>query len=266
MVRRQWGPPSFEKDERGAFLVFEAVLVAIFIFTSVLFITSIQHPTQDLERGDVNLGLIAADTLEVLQNREPLDNDTYDNRLEEIVALAMSGNSTDGHALIQEVIPQQSRYVLRLNNGVEELHLMPEGSGLQVEPRGAQGAESFIMPNWTSFEEEPVDAVVYPGQRVTSGAAYEMTTGDGNPKCIFSPLDDEYTPGPQDNSSGTSWFTHWGQNPGEVPLDIPYGVWRGINGQFCASDRSYVRVLMPPGDLDTTRPVYGVQLVIWRGA
>lgn len=253
------------RDDDGAFLVFEAVLVAVFIFTAILFVTSIQRPTADLERSDVSLAVVAADTLQVLEDRGPLNSTRYDNRLIEIVDLAMKGNGSEAHALIKEVLPEQTRYVLRLNNGITDLHLLPVGSGLQVQPRGAQGAEVFIMPNWTAYEGNTISQTVYPGQRVVDGEyAYKMTKS-GSPNCILSPAGTEYRPGPQ-GAGGTSWVSQWRTTLGQVPLDIPYGVWLGQGGAPCVGQEGYVRVVLPPGNTVTDRPVYGVQLVVWRAA
>lgn len=264
-ARRLHGAP-WQDDDRGAFLVFEAVLVAVFIFTAVLFVTSLQRPTEDLERGDVNLGLIASDTLRVLQSRDPIDTDKYDNRLDEVVSEALQGNNTDGEALLSSILPPQTRYLLRLNNGVAPLDLLPNGTGLAVEPRGARAGEVHLMPNWTALAANITGSneTVYPGQQVTPEThpdTYSMTDGGGQPKCLKAPDGSENKP------DGDYWIELWEEEVGRVPANIPYGVWEGYkNGPQCKNPFSTVWVVLPPGDVTTHRPVYGVQLVVWRAA
>src|SRR5687767_2213173 len=57
-------------DDRGAFLVFEAVMSAVLIFTAILFFTGVGRPTDAAEPGGIDLGQNAADILAILKSRE----------------------------------------------------------------------------------------------------------------------------------------------------------------------------------------------------
>ena len=71
------------KDDDGVIHVFEALLVGVLILTAILFMTALSGPTQSESSGGLDLARISADTLVILESRNPEDAG-FENRLDEI--------------------------------------------------------------------------------------------------------------------------------------------------------------------------------------
>lgn len=232
------------KDDDGFIHVFEALLVGVLILTAILFMTALSGPSQSESTGGLDLGRIAADTLEILEARDA-DDPQYANRLDELVTRALQGDATEAESFLSEVLPSGTRFVLRLDNGVEPLTLLPTGGGAASNPRSAEGSEVFYLPNWTAHVVDPDPA----GETVRPGDTFSVfTAGPG----LTAPDGSTTAPG------GGTWSAWWLAHDGSgstVPPDVPYGLWeRGGN---------YLRV---QGELATDHPVYAVQLLVWPGA
>lgn len=234
------------KDDDGVIHVFEALLVGVLILTAILFMTALSGPTQSESSGGLDLARISADTLAILEARDP-DDVAYQHRLDELVAQAMQGNVAEAEAFLGEVLPSGTRFLLRLDNGVEPITLLPQGGAASV-PRNAQAAEVFYIPDWRVHaaapgDPDPASEVVRHGASFTAfTAGAGLTAPDGS------------TTAPD----GTSWAAWWlahDASGSTVPLDVPYGLWN--------QGGTLLRV---QGDVATDLPVYAVQLLVWPGA
>lgn len=262
---------SLRRDEAGALPVFEAIIAGMLVLTAILFLTAIGRPGPGGGQSGIDLAQNAADTLGILRDRddtlEDTDPDAYPDRLTEIVDLAMQGDTADAEEFLDEIVPLGTRYLLRLDNGVEPLVLLPHGSGPALTPRAAQAASVLVMPDWTAHGAmtatvpDEADAIG-PGQTIPMGHAAEAS-------------DLSYLYGPNGRLSkpdGTSWQAHWNsaQHDGTVPPDVPYGVWRGCSDLGCGSGTvAYFKVVHPSWTAnvdDADFPLYGVQLVVWLAA
>src|SRR5687767_2555861 len=67
----------FGDDDRGSFMVLEAILVALLVLTAILFLTSVQRPSTGTDQGGLDLAQVSADTLSILRvrtfNGDPFD-------------------------------------------------------------------------------------------------------------------------------------------------------------------------------------------------
>src|SRR5688572_11526763 len=112
-------------DERGSFMVLEAILVALLVLTAILFITSVQRPSTGADQGGLDLGQVAADTLSILQVRS-FNGDAFDTWITDLA----QGDSATGclataptevacptataiDDFLGEVLPTGTRYSLR---------------------------------------------------------------------------------------------------------------------------------------------------------
>jgi hypothetical protein len=145
---RRW-----DADDRGTFQVFEAVMVAVLIFTAILFFTTTARPTDPSEPGGIDLSQNAADMLDILKARTfagaPFaDVGATDGWVTNLVQEAGKSDASSPtrreiEDILSEVVPSGALYVLRLSNGVDELELAP-GDGRT--PHGARGAETYVFP------------------------------------------------------------------------------------------------------------------------
>ncbi len=162
-------------DEAGAFPVFEAVMVAILIFTAILFFTGVGRPSDPSEAGGIDLAQNAADILSILETREfgsPTAVPMQDVGATPgwVTLLVQESDQPDGITaptrgevddLISEIVPAGALYVLRLSNGKEPnppppfdsgvLELSPGGGRI---PHGARAAEIFLLPDSAYAELE----------------------------------------------------------------------------------------------------------------
>lgn len=252
-IRRAARRRSLGQDEEATtMLVVEAILSAIIVLTAVVFLTSIGAPTTEQGATGIDLGRIAGDSLGILLAREAEDPTLYDNRLEEIVDLGLKGETESGHAFLKEILPAGSRYVLRVDNGVQPLTILPEGSGLETNPRSARAAEVFLLPNHTAHAPVVPNATAPPGGNLDWSTWTTLAGPNGE------------TQGP--NGTGTTWLEWWRwQEPEEdrIPQQALYGLWRYDDGSTDCP--CHLRVHLPTGT-ETDRAPYAIQLVVWFAA
>lgn len=153
----------------GAIHVVEALLAGMIILTAVLFLTNVSKPSPPAAEAGIDLEGVARDVLVVLENRpatpatvqctgDTPDPACYPSRLDQVAGSALGYNvdaakqttsNSDATDFLNQVIPVGNRWLLRLDNGVEPLVLLPaSGSNVQLTPRAAKAAETFIMPPW----------------------------------------------------------------------------------------------------------------------
>lgn len=260
-------------DEHAAFPVLEAVLVAVLILTTILFFTSLQRPTTATDEGGIDLGRLAADTLDILQTKEFTTSPTTcpelatGKGLEQWVGDAVNGTACVANELesfLGEVLPPGTQFLVRLDNGVEPLVLVPYGSS--ESPRAARAAATYITPLWLSNKNHTTADTVYPGQQLADSVTHANATALATPasvSCIEGPSGSSTGPG------GASWLSVWQpaspETPPRVPTVLPYGGWVGYTDAACSSGAKYVFVGLPDGT-KTDYPVLGLQLVVWFGA
>ncbi len=248
-------------DDEAAFPVLEAVLVAILVLTAVLFFTSFGRPTAATDEGGIDLGRYAADALAVM-GRHSFDDPTGSPLTEEgWLTLLVQGNTAmagEVEAYLGEILPPGTRFALRLDNGVEPLHLVPQG--VEDAPRAARAAETYIAPDWRARPgpfAQPVQQV-HPGQEITAAPANATAFRDLTPGgCVEAP--DGSASGP-----AGPWLSVW-RGSAQVPSAVPYGVWAAHTGACDDTPDVLLRVGLPDGTA-ADFPVYGLQLVVWFGA
>lgn len=175
---------TFGDDERGSFVVLEAILVALLVLTAILFFTSVQRPSTGTDQGGLDLGQVAADTLSILEVRTfTVTNGTSALKdLEDWVTNATrydtTGNSTSAavEEFLEEVLPTGSRYAVRLDNGVSNLTLLPAGGA--GEPHGARAAQVLLFPSWSAHRNDTATALT-PLVTVSPGEVVEPECSDG---------------------------------------------------------------------------------------
>lgn len=250
-------------EEEGAFPVLEAVLVAILILSTVLFFTSLQRPTTATDEGGIDLNRLSADTLAILQTKT-FAGCGATRGLEQWVGATLNGTqcvADEVESFLQEVLPPGSQFLVRLDNGVEPLVLVPYGS--DEAPRAARAAATYVTPSWLFNAKKLGAQVVVPGQEldVTDTNATALT--DPATLCIKGPSGSEFGPG------GVTWRSIWqpspAQSPPRVPATVPYGGWIGYTDANCSSGPTRVVVGLADGTR-TDYPVFGLQLVVWFGA
>lgn len=241
-------------DDDGVMHVFEALLVGVLVLTAILFMTALSAPSQSESSGGLDLARIAADTLDILEGRDAecdADDPTppgacttlYEHRLEEIVSLAMEGKHDEAESFLREVLPSGTRFLLRLDNGVEPMTLMPTGAGLSAIPRNAQGAETFLLPDWSTHAADPDPATAfYRHGDAVNFAGWTLTAPNGA------------TTAPN-GASWNAWWTSLEPAQDRIPSSVPFGLWETGSG--------LIRI---HGDAMTDHPMYAVQLLVWPGA
>ena len=254
---------SLSRDEAGALPVFEAIIAGMLVLTAILFLSAIGRPGPGGGQSGIDLAQNAADTLRILRDRDAENPGLYPDRLTEIVSQAMLGNTADAETFLDEIVPLGTRYLLRLDNGVQPLVLLPDGSGPALTPRAAQAASVLVLPDWTANGVDPVASEpLRPGQEIPAG----------HPALLVSSTH-SYLVAPTGSTSmpdGTSWQSHWSSadhsNPRVVPPDVPYGVWMACgDATDCDSTKELFRIVGPSG-IEADYPLYGVQLVVWLAA
>jgi hypothetical protein len=263
VTARRRGPLA--RDDDGSFLVLEAILVALLVLTAILFFTSVQRPSTGAGEGGLDLAQVAADTLQILQQRsfviggqaQPF-NSWLTNATEGDAATAAI---VDG--FITEMLPTGAHYSLRLDNGVAALQVLP-GAATET-PRNARAAEIATLPPWTAFRNATAGAamrVVTPGQVVD---AADPLVSAGTYACYEAPYNATTGPG------GQEWRARWQSAPEasaptsngkeasvvlgarqQVPKDLPLGKWRlssgaALGGHCTVGTVAYVDVV-PPGE------------------
>jgi len=266
---------SLRKDIAAAFPVFEAILVAVLVFTAVLFFTSVQRPSVSKEQLGIDLGRIASDTLDILESRTFDDPDGGDKlALDDWINRTLSGDTDVADSvdsLMRDVLPSGTRYTMRLETGSGTHHLLPPGD--PPTPRNGRAAESFLMPDWTAFENRtrlPTLDVVTPGGSM-DGAGLDpgdpAACGSLTWTSLTAPTN--WTRGPD----GQAWEAWWCENQPDpapdpdlewfVPDSALHGTWNYTAPGACVSGCLF-HVGLPGAATD--HPVYGLQLVVWFGA
>lgn len=250
-----------DRGEAGTVQVFEAFLVAILVFTAMIFYTSVQRPTTGQDVLGIDLGRIAADTLDILQTRTFEDPDTGDD----LAFVGWVNRTLAGDAAVQadvdeflgEVLPSGTRYALRLSTGEERIHLLPAGD--PPTPRAGRGAQTYFLPNWTAFDAQTflsTTGEAWPGAALDF-STWTALTGPNNA-----------TTGPD----GTTWLAWWdanepdvgGAEKSHVPASVPYGTWQYAAPGACAAG-CYLHLRLPDSER-SDRPIYALELVVWFGA
>lgn len=262
MPKRVRRNPHFASDDRGVMQVMEAILAALVLFGAILFVTLTSSPVRDTGAPGVNLATLAEDSLDILQRQDGQDDPTVD-RLEEIVNLAMRGDVDQAELFLQDIVPQGTRYALRLDNGIAPLQLVPTAGAALTTPRDASGAATYMLSNWTRFEGTGPDCDLAPERCFVPGAAEAIdgtTAVDFSNWTLYAPsaASGSDTTGP----GGLDWIDIWTANqPGQdvIPPNAPYGAWKcdGCTG-------SSIRIV-PPDETAVERQAYAVQLLLWGG-
>lgn len=264
------------RDDNAAFPVLEAILVAVLILTTILFFTSLQRPTTATDEGGIDLGRLAADTLDILQTKEFTTTGAClaAADLETWVTAVLNGQECAANELekfLGEVLPPGTQFLVRLDNGVEPLVLVPYGS--TDSPRAARAEATYITPLWLANVNKTGSQSVFPGQQLVydngtliPGAPSNATAFKaGVFPCIASPT------GSATGPDGSAWAVWWQANATHVPADLPYGAWAGYPGIDAEGEctgtltPTYLFIGLPDGTR-TDYPVYGLQLVVWFGA
>jgi hypothetical protein len=277
MAARPWLPaqrPGLAQDERGSFMVLEAILVALLVLTAILFFTSVQRPSTGTDQGGLDLAQVSADTLSILESRSfSIGTPATDQTLETWMTGAMGGDSATVLVLqdfLDEVLPTGAGYALRLDNGVSNLTVL--SSSTNAVPHGARAAQLILLPAWGAYSGQLATLTVEPGQVIPSTDASLYALVDPASvahECYQSPTGHRTSPDSDGNGADT-WASRWkaaiGAKPWkdpkvddsgtnqQVPRDLPYGIWKVYADEVagvCAGTVTYVNVV-PPGSRQIT--------------
>jgi hypothetical protein len=229
-------------------MVLEAILVALLVLTAILFFTNAQRPSTGASEGGLDLAQVAADTLQIMQQR----SFTVSGQ-----AQTFNGwitNATRGDAatvstvdtFIKQVLPTGAHYALRLDNGVSRLQVLP-ANATEV-PRNARAAELATMPSWKAFRNDTVSSTmrtVIPGDVVDATDALVSGT---TYRCFEAPYGNSKAPG------GVEWSSRWVSSvqstapttngkdvasvlgsKNQIPRDVPFGKWKLSSGAAVSS-------------------------------
>jgi hypothetical protein len=144
-------------DERGMFAVMEAIMVAVLVFTAILFFTGVGRPTDSAEPGGIDLAQNAADILDILRSRTFQGRPFADTAASDGWVTALVDPADPDHAQIQdevtdlvsEIVPAGSLFVLRLANGLEPR---------PADPPGPEPAASRTGAAWRRRSSSPTTA------------------------------------------------------------------------------------------------------------
>lgn len=294
---RRLPPCRFDQDERGSFMVLEAILVALLVLTAILFFTSVQRPSTGADQGGLDLGQVSADTLSILQvrsfNGQPfeawvaklVEGDASTGCNPATPTAAQCPTVTEVEDFLDEVLPTGARYSIRLDNGVtnRSLPLLPLGSTQTAH--GGRAAQVVFLPNWAAYSSATYVATITltPGQVLKStDAGYSLLDPTGPYNCYQAPTTASKAP------SGATWESRWQAAPGaatpwkasadvlgsdkQVPLDLPLGKWQMRSTSCSSGSYTYVNVVRPEcltsvtGTCASPYFPYGLELVVWFGA
>ncbi len=237
------------EDDGGAIQAFEAVFAAIIILTALIFFSLVQRPAAPEKSTGLDLEQIATDALA-----------NAGGGLQIAVQKLLNGTAMNPgpvNAALAPYLPNGVHWSLSLDNGFSPLFLASSDTGSFAQPRGGQGATTYIA---LSVSEAGAGADANPG----SGTGLAVFT----PLCVDHPagLGDSYATEKNGNVQTTSWLSLWQSVPqGVIPAQIPFGQWTVYN-LVCGS--------LLPGLLSQTfhvslnghtaaTPLYAVHLVVW---
>lgn len=258
---------GFRGDDRAAIQVFEAVLVALLVLSTLLIVNAMQRPTTSREIGGVDLGQLSADTLDILEDRTFTSNGVDYNFTDWVEAVMgkdiSAADQEDLAAQVHEflgsgangVLPLGTQYQLRIDNGVGHVRVLPPH--LDRTPLAARAATSYIFPNWTAQAGNATDlGPVVPGMETRPGASFDFSTWTN----LTAPT------GTWRGPDGEPWLDQWlDEEPDgrRIPASALYGLWEFDDGG--AGCPCYLEVALP-GLVSLDRPLYAVHLVVWYGA
>lgn len=256
------GPrPLLRDDDRGSFLVLEAILVALLVLTAILFFTNAQRPSTGGSEGGLDLAQVSADTLQILQQR----SFTISSQVQTFngwITNVSRGDATTISTVdtfIKQVLPTGSHYSLRLDNGVSTLQVLP--SSTTEVPRNARASELATTPSWKAFRNDTVSAtmrVVTPGDVVDATDALVSGT---TYRCFEAPYGYSTAPG------SVEWSSRWisavqstapttnGKDvtsalgsKQQIPKDVPLGKWKlssnaAVSGHCTSGTITYIDVV-----------------------
>ncbi len=226
----------------------EAILTAILILVSISVFIQVGAPSQSTDATGLDTGQVAQDTLQSLEQR-PAAGDANLTQLDEWVANAVHGNGAALEDYLDAVLPTGMSYALRLGNGHEPLHLVPDGKA-DANPRAGRGGVAYVTLDWRASAAAAAAANATP-TLLLHGQAQDSTGW----QCLLDPAGSAAAP------DGT-WLAHWQAIGSTVPLDVPYGVWAASANVDCSAP-TYFRVVLEDS-ITTDLSVYGVQLVVWQ--
>lgn len=264
--------PVLRDDDRGAIQVFEAVLVALLILSTLLIVNALQRPTTAREIGGVDLGQLSADTLDILKDRTFTQSSVEYTFPEWVAALmgqdiglvAQEGLAAQVHEFLGSgsngVLPLGTQYQVRVDNGVGHVRMLPPD--LDRTPLAARAASAYVFPDWTAQAGNATDLRVRPGaeEAFNTGSVSAEAVDFSTWSTLRAPTGSTYGP------DGRPWLQIWEDaEPAKdrIPESALYGLWEyddGSGGCPC-----YLEVTLPDGS-PVERPLYAVQLVVWYGA
>ncbi len=247
-------------------------MAGMIILMAVLFMTATSAPSPAEGQSGLDLAKVSADTLRVLQQRPPEDSPVggpsadgnaptrnYPSRLDEIVDEVVRGQDlVENEAFLRELVPAGNRYQLRLDNGVDNMVLLPRDTGFTAQPRAAKAAETFIVPMWqtNTLPGKPCVGLHPP-------AAGTQYVPGGQKLLPFDVLATDTLTAPTGLSTvfgTTDWADWWvseiaedGLTAKHVPRAAMYGWW--VHNGSC--------FFIGLQGTTTEYPTYGVQLVVW---
>lgn len=259
-------------DDEASLHVIEALMAGMIILMAVLFMTATSSPSPAEGQSGLDLAKVSADTLRVLQQRPSEENAGitpnadpatparhYPSRLDEIVDEVVRGQDmTANEAFLRELVPAGNRYQLRLDNGVDNMVLLPRDTGFAAQPRAAKAAETFIVPMW---QANTVTGQLCAGSHPPAAGTYY--TPGGQKLLPFDVVGTDSLTAPTGLTQvfgTTDWADWWvseitedGLSSKHVPRAAMYGWW--IHNGSC--------FFIGLEGTTTEYPTYGVQLVVW---
>lgn len=263
-------------DDAGVFPVVEAILVAVLVMTAIIFFTSVQRPTTAAEEGGIDLGQVAADTLQLMQSSVQ-GTETFEGWATNLTQGESATAATVHEYLVgasgDGVLPKGVRYQLRLDNGVSSIPLLPPGGA--EAPRGARAADVTVMPNWATYRNERADWVMAPGEVFAAGdPRLPLVDTSTTYRCLRDPtgsrtlvdlgdsgaVADNWIDSASPLAAGSHWKATppvdgaltspvlWKSKQNQVPLDVPLGTWAAYTSTDCSDGAPVYFQVVPPGN------------------
>lgn len=260
-------------EDAGNLAVVEAMLVAVVLFGSVLFVLYSPMPGDEVALETAGTGPLADDLLRVL-SRTPSENG-YDSILDEMVSTAVL-DDTDMAATIARRLPAGAGFGLYLDNGVKPTTLYESGSPIgevttsgtsfypgwdfdlvfaTAENHSASSAADtltlravHVANSYRATPSWPIAAVFTTGNHATF-------SNEGQGRYVASAIaPDAWVPGGYASTAtqayavtvnGTSFPATYRVDPGHPALDATLKAWADAGGHATATPTAY------PGDTVT---------------